>query len=160
MAGLMICAAVSGSALAEGTASSAADDKVTVITSDRLTYDYTKHYALFEQNVVVTDPEMKILADKMTVIFDEKNQAKTVKAEGQVYIIQADKKAKSDAATYSVDTGEIVLTGNPQVTRGRDTLSGDKITFWRNENRMKCEPRARLVIYPDGESKSALGGLK
>lgn len=136
------------------------EEKVTVITSERLTYDYAKHYALFEKDVVVTDPELKILCDKLTVIFDNDNKAKTVKAEGQVYMIQLDKKTKSDVATYNVETGEIVLTGSPQVTRGRDTLTGDKITFWRNENRMKCEPRARLVIYPDSESKSALGGTK
>jgi lipopolysaccharide export system protein LptA len=135
-----------------------ADDKVTVITSDRLTYDYAKHYALFEQNVVVTDPQLKILADRLMVIFDEGGKAKSVKAEGQVYLIQADKKAKAETAVYDVSTGEIVLTGRPQVSRGRDTLTGDKITFWRNENRMKCEPKARLVIYPDSDSRSVLGG--
>jgi lipopolysaccharide export system protein LptA len=142
----------------EAPAADPAEADLTVITSEKLTFDYAKHYAIFEQNVVVTDPEMKILADKLTVFFDDKNKAKTVKAEGQVYLLQADKKSKSDFATYDVASGEIVLTGTPQVTRGRDTLTGDTITFWRNENKMVCKPRARLVIYPDSESKSALGG--
>jgi lipopolysaccharide export system protein LptA len=146
-------------ARAQEPAADAGEENVTVITSERLTFDYVKRYALFEENVVVTDPEMKILADKMTVEFDENNRAKTVTADGQVYLIQADKKSKSDKATYDVATGEIVLTGHPQVTRGRDTLTGETITFWRNENRMVCKPRARLVIYPDSESRSGLGGL-
>ena len=134
------------------------EENLTVITSEKLTFDYAKHYALFEENVVVTDPQLKILSDKLTVIFDDNSKAKSVKAEGQVYLIQLDKKTKSDVADYDVASGEIVLTGHPQVTRGNDTLTGEKITFWRNENRMLCFPKARLVIHPGSESKSALSG--
>ena len=122
---------------------------VTVITSDRLTFDYDKHFAVFERNVVVTDPDMQLAADKLTVQFDEGGKAQTIKADGRVTIQQADKTSHSAVATYDVATGKIVLAGKPQVTRGRDVLEGDVITFWRNENRMICQPQARLVIYPE-----------
>jgi len=131
-----------------GTNKAEALEKVTVITSDRLTFDYKKQYAVFEQNVVVTDPQMQMAADRLTVTFDAKGKVTTIKAEGRVTITQEDKSAQSGMATYDVDTGKIVLAGKPRVTRGRDTLEGEMITFWRNEDRMICQPQARLVIYP------------
>ncbi len=132
----------------------ASETEMTVITSERLTFDYKQHYALFEQNVIVTDPNMQLAADKLTVSFDEKGKAQTIKAEGRVTITQEDKTAQSQMATYDVATGKIILTGKPRVTRGRDILEGDVITFWRNEDRMICQPAARLVIYPEK------GGMK
>ncbi len=124
-------------------------ETMTVVTSDRLTFDYKNKYALFEQNVIVTDPQMQMAADKLTVYLDEKGQAKSFKAEGRVTLTQADKTAQAGVATYDVPTGKIVLSVKPRVTRGRDVLEGDVITFWRNENRMICQPGARLLIYPD-----------
>ena len=44
---------------------------------------------------------------------------------------------------------KIVLAIKPRVTRGRDTLEGELITFWRDQNRMICQHQARLVIYPE-----------
>ena len=53
----------------------------------------------------------------------------------------------------------IILTGKPQVTRDQDVLTGDKITFWRNENRMIVEPRARLVLQSEpGQQRQGFMG--
>lgn len=130
-------------------AAAAPEDPATVITSDRLTFDAKQRIALFEFNVLVTDPKMQLAADKLTVQFDEKGQAKTIKAEGRVTITQLDRSAQSELATYDVPTGKIVLTGKPRITRGRDVLEGDVITYWRNEDKMICQPGARLLIYPE-----------
>ena len=148
-----------GAVLAAGEGGELADaGDLTVITSDKLTFDYSDRFALFEGNVVVEDPKMKLYADKMTVVFSASNKVSEIKAEGKVYIVQEDKRARSDVAQYNVDQGIIVLTGKPQVTRGEDILTGDKITFWRNENKMLVEPRARLVINPKDNQASQLMG--
>lgn len=131
---------------------------LTVITSEKLTFDYQRRFAFFEQDVVVVDPEMKLFADKMTVLFSASNRVTEIKAEGRVYIVQADKQARADIALYNVVQGVIVLTGKPQVTRGQDILTGDKITFWRDQNKMIVEPRARLVIHPEGDAPRTLTG--
>lgn len=161
LAGWM-CAAVAAEAQAPAPAAGGGAEPfadVTVITSERLTFDYKKQYALFEENVVVTDPEMQLASDKLTVKFDESGGARTIKAEGRVTITQADKTAQSQVATYDVESGKIVLAGQPRVTRGRDTLEGDVITYWRGQNKMICQPRARLVIYPDkGGVKDSIVG--
>jgi len=148
---------VAGAGLAWGTAGgtavaaapAAAEEEATVVTSDRLTFDYKQRYALFEEHVVVTDPQMQLTADKLTVIFDANSAIQSLKAEGHVNIRQADKVATSSVATYDVASGKIVLTGQPRVRRGRDLLEGEVITFWRNENRMDVRPGAKLIIYPE-----------
>jgi lipopolysaccharide export system protein LptA len=128
-----------------------AEEDLTVITSEKLTFDYQNQYALFEKDVVVVDPSMRLFADTLLVTFDANNKAEKIKAEGKVRILQEDKQARAKVADYNVETGEIVLTGEPQVTRGRDTLTAEVIRFWRDEDRMECSPRARLVIFPDDD---------
>lgn len=154
-AGMMLVAQVVGAA---GKEAAASGSELTVITSDKLTFDYPNHFALFDGNVVVVDPQMTLYADKMTVLFSLSNRVSEIKAEGKVYIVQQDKQARADVAQYNVDQGIIVMTGKPQVNRGQDILTGDKITFWRDQNKMLVEPRARLVINPkDSQSRELLG---
>ena len=146
---VVLAAAAAMSAPAAGDAEGGASlDAVTVITSEKLTFDYKKQYALFENNVIVTDPEMQLAADRLTVIFDAKGKAQSIKAEGRVTITQTDKTAQAGLATYDFESGKIVLAIKPRVTRGRDTLEGELITYWRDQNRLICQPQARLVIYP------------
>lgn len=125
-------------------------ENVTVVTSDKLTFDYKKHFALFENNVVVSDPRLQLKADRLTIIFTESGRAQSIKAEGRVLLTQDDKKARADVATYDIETGKVVLAGGPpQVMQGRNIMEGEVITFWRDEQRVECRPRARLVIYSD-----------
>lgn len=124
------------------------ESEATVITSTRLTFDQLQQYALFEENVVVNDPSLHLVADRLTVFFTDENQAESIEAVGNVVIEQEDTTAWAQKATYDVTTGKIFLEGSPRIRRGRDILEGDTITFWRDDNRMICEPQARLVLFP------------
>jgi len=138
-----------------------AEGEVTVITSESLIYDNGEQSAVFEQNVVVTDPKMKMMSDKLTVEFDDDNKVKYILAEGNVYIEQEDKTAWSEYASYDVASGKVVLRGEPMIKQGKDMLQGEKITFWRDETRMICEPNARLTIFTqDGDKRGQLEGKK
>ncbi|MDR0993097.1 MAG: hypothetical protein LBN38_00805 [Verrucomicrobiota bacterium] len=122
----------------------------TVITSDKLTFDYIKKFALFEGNVLVNDPRLQLSSQRLTIIFTEDGGAQTVKAEGKVLLSQGDKKARSEMATYDVPSGRIVLAGGPpQVMQGRNIMEGEVITFWRDQQRVECKPKARLIIYTE-----------
>lgn len=132
-----------------------ADDSATVVTSDKLTFDYRKKFAIFEGSVVVSDPRMQLKSDRLTVVFGDDDKIKSIKAEGKVFITQGDKKARGDVATYDLVTGKIVLVGGPpQVLQGRNIMEAEVITFWRDEQRVECRPRARLVVYSDDFEKS------
>jgi len=128
----------------------------TVITSDRLTFDYEERFALFEGAVRVTDPQMEMTCARLTVRFDaESGQVSWIQAEEQVRIVQEDKKAIAGRATFDVQSGEFVLEENPRVLRGRDMLEGEVIRYWRGENRMVCEPRAKLTVFVERAAVSA-----
>ena len=134
-----------------------ASPDATVVTSDKLTFDYIKKFALFEGRVLVNDPRLQLSSDRLTIVFTEDGGAQTIKAEGKVLLTQGDKKARSDVATYDVPSGKIVLAGGPpQVMQGRNILEGEVITFWRDEQRLECKPKARLVVYSEdfGDAES------
>lgn len=139
------------------------DDAVTVITSDRLFYDYKQKFALFQTNVVVVDPRIKITADQMSVFFDETNRVQAIRCEGRVRISQEDKTARSDLATYDIRSGEIILTGGkPEVVSGRNVMTGDPIIFNRDSNTVNVPgttERPRLIIAP-GQGGGATDLLK
>lgn len=126
--------------------SGAGDTNSTVITSTRLSFDQQKRNAVFEDNVLVTDPRVKITCDKLTVFFSEDNQVIAIEAEGRVVILDGDKRAAGDKVRYEVARSMFVLSGRPSLQNGRDTLAADVITFCRTNNYVRCEPNARLVI--------------
>lgn len=133
---------------------SADDTNCTTITSTRLTYDQARRTAVFDENVDVTDPQIHIKAERLTVHFTSDNKVATLEAEspsGVVLIEQADKKATSKKAVYDVQEGKVVLTGSPRVVSGRDILMGETITFWRHQGKILCEPKAILKLYSEKE---------
>ena len=155
----MALAAVAGGVAAGLPAQAALEDDgrsleaspdATVVTADKLTFDYIKKFALFEGRVQVNDPRLQLSSDRLTIVFTEDGGAQTIKAEGKVLLTQGDKKARSDVAVYDVPTGKIVLSGGPpQVMQGRNILEGEVITFWRDQQKLECMPRARLVVYSE-----------
>ena len=150
LAALLLAGRPAQAALEDDGRSLEASEQATVITSDKLTFDYIQRFALFENNVQVNDPRMQMTADRLTIIFTEDGGAQTIKAEGKVLMTQDDKRARADEAIYDVISGRIVLAGGPpQVMQGRNILEGDVITFWRDQQRVVCRPRARLVIYSE-----------
>lgn len=123
-------------------------DGTTITCSGPLDFDYEKRIAFFHENVVVEDSKMKMNADEMTVHFNTDGESlEMVVATGSVKFKKGDRRAKSQKAVYTAADGTIVLTGEPMVKKGPDILTAEKITFFRNDNRMICEPSARLVIY-------------
>ena len=119
----------------------------TVITSKHLTFDYSRYIAVFEEDVVVVDPQITIKSDKLTVRFDSTNSVKSVTAVGNVRLRQGDKTGSCEKAIYVARTGEIILLGDARLNRGSDSVIGRQITFWINEDRLTCEP-GHLIIFP------------
>lgn len=128
-------------------AADVADTNMTVITSRHLDFDYPKRVAVFDGDVVVTDPRVTIKADSITAVFNASNQPDTITAVGNVHIEQENRVALCNRATYSVKSGLLVLTGKPRVMRGSDVLSGSRIIFSRDDDKVQCED-AKLTVMP------------
>lgn len=132
------------------------EDAETVITSERLTYDYDEKFALFETNVVVTDPRMTLTADKLHVRFKESGEVVWIQATGNVIITQENRKAYAGKVTHTVESGEFLLEDDPKVIREKDMVSAEKIRFWHNEKRVVCEPRAKLKVFLSEEDRDSV----
>ncbi len=137
-----------------------------MITSENLRIDYLQSVGIFEGNVLVIDPRITVRADKMTVTFSKGDAPETasksvsgtnstsrslekIEATGAVVITEKDRKTQSEHAIYTASDGKVVLTGNPQVESPVGTVTGNKITFWLNEQRMDVESSTRTIFYPD-----------
>lgn len=132
----------------------------TVITSDRLSFDYNRMVAVFDGNVHAQDPEVLITSERLTVFFDSTNDVKSVTALGNVHVYHEDQRAECDQAVYIRRLGQVELTGNPKLFRGKDEISGRKITFWLDDERMLVESSSKLIIHPvKGNKGSAMDVL-
>lgn len=87
----------------------------TVITCDgSLDIDYNAEVAVFNDNVVATDEQGKMFADKMTVYFDTKTKKiRKVICTGDVKIENQDNSAYGEVVTYDANGQKARLTGRP-----------------------------------------------
>lgn len=129
------------------------DTNCAVITSVRLIYDQKKSTAVFESQVVVTDAALKIESDRLTVLFANDKKVETINAEGNVVITRNALAANAQKAIYTVKNGKITLYGQPGIIRARDRLTAETIVFWRDSNRILCEPAAHLIMYSEQDTR-------
>ena len=121
----------------------------TTVTSDRLEFDYKDYVALFEGHVKIVDPEFTLTADQMLIFFENTNEVARVDAVGHVNMVSLDRKATCGKAVYTRSNGAIVLTGDPVVSKGPNTLRGQKITVWVGDNRVDVEGGVQLQGTPE-----------
>lgn len=127
----------------------------TVITSDKLDFNYRSNVAVFEGNVVVKDPEITMTSDKMTASFDKEGNIRVATARGNVKAWYQDKTASSSLMIYQAEKSEVEMRGDCILTRATDIVKGDRIVFWLNEERMVVEP-AFLTITSGEDPVSAV----
>lgn len=127
----------------------------TVITSDRLEFEYAEFFANFDGNVVIKDPMFTMTADRVIAFFEGTNDVRQVTAVGHVTLVSGDRRASCNKAVYQKAKGQIVMTGEAALSQAGDTVSGDQITIWLNDQRIVCEPAARLVIRSPAAKRSS-----
>lgn len=133
------------------------------ITSDKLIADNKTGYAEFIGNVkatqddtVITSDQLKIfykknMADKGPLSVSEESIHKIV-AEGNVEIKFDNRVATAHQAVYNTETMVLVLSGNnSKIISENDSISGEKITFYRTDGRITVEggnrKRVEAVFY-------------
>jgi lipopolysaccharide export system protein LptA len=133
------------------------------ITSDRLISDNKAGYAEFIGNVKATQKDTVITSDRLK-IFYKKNIANKgplsvseesihkIVAQGNVEIKFDNRLATTQQAVYNTETMVLVLSGsNSKIISGNDSISGEKITFYRTDGRIDVESgdkkRVEAVFY-------------
>lgn len=118
----------------------------TVITSNRMEYDYGHSSIIFEENVKIKNPEYTMTCEKLVVMLDANNEVKWIKASRKVILVNGERSAKCEEAIYTKADEKIVMTGREVlVQRVKDQMTGTKITIWLNNEIVECVP-ARMVL--------------
>ena len=138
----------------------AAELSRTVITSDNLAFDYERMIAIFEGNVEIEDPDVRITADRMLMFFEGTNKVRSVTATGNVRFWQGDRSATCKRAIYVSRTGEVILSGDATLSQGKDSVTGDEITLQLHYNSMKVTPAKLVIFAEEGKSRALPFGTR
>ena len=142
------------------------ENKITVDTAQPIDImsdsveTYTKeNLILFKGNVTARQKDMVIYADSLeAVIIEDGKGIEKVIAGGNVKIQQGLRVANCQKAIFYNLDKRVVLTGEPKLSEGDNTVSGDEIIFDMGQNRVEVKGgpgggRGKVRIYPKVETE-------
>ncbi|MBW7956777.1 MAG: lipopolysaccharide transport periplasmic protein LptA [Deltaproteobacteria bacterium] len=153
--GLLMAAALlmqaSVSVAAQKKAEGAPRSPVTV-TSDTMEARSGEGRVVFKGNVVAVE-DFTLCSDELHVTYGDGSDIKSIEASGNVRIFQDRKSSTSAHAVYDRRERIIVLTGEPHLRQCSDSVRGEKITVYLDQENALVEGgnggRVRAVIMPN-----------
>ncbi|QEM70159.1 lipopolysaccharide transport periplasmic protein LptA [Geobacter sp. FeAm09] len=130
------------------------------IKANELAADNKGKTAIFSGKVVAKQGDITIYADRLTINYgDKKSDVEKIEADGNVRIVQENRIGTASHAVYESKQGRITLTGNPKIMQGADTMTGNTITYFIDEDRSEVSSGAgrpvEVVIHPTGKKGNA-----
>jgi len=134
------------------------------INSSRTESLENERKVLLVGNVDIQQGTARLRADTVTILFKPSaggagsssviggfGQVETIVAEGNVYYVTPELKAKGDRGVYQLATDTITITGNVALMRERDVAEGETLRMEVKSRRSTLEGgsgRTRMVIDP------------
>lgn len=121
------------------------------ITSDSL--EATGGDIVFVGNVHAVYGDMTINADKVTILYesksdDKKQEVKEIIATGDVELISGNRQAWGEKLVYVRDGSVATLTGSPRIKEADNTITGDVINIFIDEDRVEIKGNVKAVVNP------------
>lgn len=117
------------------------------VTADSLSIDQNAGTALFTDNVIIVQGEMRLSADEVLVIYDaQASDVERIEATGNVILISGQDAAESERANYDVSDGTIVMTGNVLVAQGPSALTSDTMTVRLDDGTAQMNGRVKTIL--------------
>jgi len=144
----LLFVATSPVAAQEGTAgtSLSASENPIRITADRLITDTQNKTAEFIGHVLATQGDTKITSDRLKVYYKDGAESGgasgmdaivRIVAQGMVKMILENQVAHTEHAEYIADQRVVILSGpNSKIISGNNSISGHKITLYRDDGRI------------------------
>ena len=139
------------------------------ITSDTVEANQKTNSVVFKGNVVAKQEDTTLWANTLTILYDQNTKKiKEIIAVGNVKVVQLEKRATSQKATFDQDKNKVVLDGDAVAREGANVIRGERITYYVEEERSVVEPvkggRVSTSITPppkeEGEEKKPKGEKK
>ncbi len=134
------------------------------IRSHDLEFFYEEKRIQYRGNVVVTQGDMTLKSDRLTVLYEDpaptaanttaQQRLKHLVAEGRVEITSGGRRATSRKAIFNQQKRTVTLRGNAVLQEGPNRVKGDIVTVFLDENRSivkggKGKRQAQMVLIPD-----------
>ncbi len=125
------------------------------VTADQLRVDQADGTAIFTGNVVIVQGEMRLSAEQVEVEYAEATDTAPgriarLHASGGVTIVSGEEAVEAQDAVYTIDDGEVVLTGDVLMTQGSNVVSGQRMVIDLDNGSAVVEGRVRTILNPDG----------
>lgn len=127
------------------------------IKSNELSADNKGKTAIFTGKVVAKQGDVTIFCDRMTVYYGAvQGDVDKIEADGSVRIVQENRTGFAAHAVYESKEGKVTLTGgSPKVMQGADTVSGEVITYYIDDDRSSVTGgRVEATIHPKSKNDS------
>jgi len=137
------------------------------IVSDRLDAYHQERLVVFSGNVVATQKDKVIKADRVFVYYKKNDKVAArrtttmesaddldrIEARGNVRVTQGERIVTGENAVFFNNEQKIIMTGNPVMREGSNIIKGDRIVVLLEEDRGVVESsnqkRVTATIYPD-----------
>jgi len=119
------------------------------VTADLLRMNQNDGTAIFTGNVIVIQGVMRLTAPEVQVFYGpDGKKIERMLATGGVTLVNASEAAEAQEAAYTIDSGEVVMTGDVLVTQGSSALSGKLLTVNLVTGTGVMEGRVQTVFIP------------
>jgi lipopolysaccharide export system protein LptA len=110
------------------------------ITSDTVEGDQKQNRVTFKGNVIAKQEDATLYANMVIVHYDlEMKKLKEIVATGNVRIVQLDRRATCQKATFYQSENKIVLEGEAVIREGDNVVRGEKVVYLVDEERSYVE---------------------
>jgi lipopolysaccharide export system protein LptA len=106
------------------------------ITSDTVEANQKQNTVIFKGNVVAKQEDITLHANTLTIYYDPNTKKlKEIMAVGNVKVVQFDRRATSQKATFHQEENKVVLDGEAVVREGENVIRGERVIFYVDEER-------------------------
>jgi len=115
------------------------------IDADQLVLDEQKNLAVWKGHVVARRSATTITAPELTAVYDDQGTITKVLARGGVEATEKDRWARGQRGDYDVQTGVLVVTGQPQARQGTNRMKGTRVTFFTGSDFIEVENATTVI---------------
>ncbi len=110
------------------------------ITSDGVEANQKQNRVTFSGNVVAKQGDTTLYCNALVILYDpDTKKLKEMIATGNVKIVQLERRATSQRATFQQDENKAILDGDAVVREGENVIRGERVIFYVDEERSVVE---------------------
>jgi lipopolysaccharide export system protein LptA len=110
------------------------------ITSDTVEADQKTNTITFKGNVIAKQEDTTLYANTLIITYDQNTKRlKEIVAFGNVKVVQLDRRATGQKATFDQDKNKVVLDGEAVIREGTNVIRGERVIFYVDEERSVVE---------------------